>query len=122
MPGGERKNADHALMLALACGSTVEGAARKAGVIETTVYRRLNDPGFQRELNKLRSDMVQRATGMLTAATREAPFASRFSAPPTAARHAVGKGRGVEAASKSSSPAAVAAGECYTICYTFLRT
>ena len=35
--GGERKNADHALMLALACGSTVEGAARKAGVSETLV-------------------------------------------------------------------------------------
>ncbi len=119
MAGGERKNADHALMLALAFGSTVEGAA---GVSETTVYRRLNDPGFQRELNKLRSDMVQRATGMLTAATREAPFASRFSAPATAARHAVGKGRGVEAARKSSSPAAVAAQECSTICYTFLHT
>ena len=72
MAGGDRKNADHALMLTLAYGSTVEGAARKAGVSESTVYRRRNDPGFQRELNELRSDMVQRATGMLTAATMEA--------------------------------------------------
>ncbi len=59
-------------MLALACGATKEAAARKAGVSESTVYRRLNDPGFQRELNALRWEMVQRATGMLTAATMEA--------------------------------------------------
>jgi len=72
MPGGDRKNADNALMLALACGATVESAARKASVSESTVFRRLNDPGFQRELNAMRSDMVQRATGMLTAATMEA--------------------------------------------------
>lgn len=72
MPGGARKDADHALMLALACGATKEAAARKAGVSESTVYRRLNDPGFQRELSEMRSDMVQRATGMLTAATMEA--------------------------------------------------
>ena len=72
MPGGARKDADHALMLALACGATKEAAARKAGVSESTVYRRLKAPEFQRELNELRSDMVQRATGMLTAATMEA--------------------------------------------------
>jgi transposase-like protein len=72
MPGGERKNADHALMLALACGATKEAAARKAGVSESTVYRRLREAGFQRELNEMRSDMVQRATAMLTAATMEA--------------------------------------------------
>jgi hypothetical protein len=72
MPGGDRKEADHALMLALACGATKEVAARKAGVSESTVYRRLKEPGFQRELNELRSDMVQRATAMLTAATMEA--------------------------------------------------
>ena len=59
-------------MLALACGATVEGAARKAGGSGSTVYRRLPEPGFRRELNAPRADMVQRATGMLTAATLEA--------------------------------------------------
>lgn len=71
--GGQcRKNADHALMLDLACGATVESAARKAGVSDSTVYRRLKDPGFNRELAKLQSEMVQRATAMLTASTTEA--------------------------------------------------
>lgn len=72
MPGGDRKDADHALLLALACGATKEAAARKAGVSESTVYRRLKEPGFQRELNKMRVDMVQRATSMLTASAMEA--------------------------------------------------
>jgi transposase len=72
MAGNGRKNADHALMLALACGATIESAARKSGVSESTVYRRLKDPGFQRELAKLQSEMVQRATAMLTASTLEA--------------------------------------------------
>ena len=58
MAGNGRKNADQALMLALACGATVESAARKASVSESTIYRRLKDPGFQRELAKLQSEMV----------------------------------------------------------------
>ena len=72
MPGGDRKNADHALMLALACGATIESAARKTGVSESTIYRRFKDAGFQRELAKMQSEMVQRATAMLTASTMEA--------------------------------------------------
>jgi hypothetical protein len=72
VPGGDKKDVDQTLMLALACGATKEAAARKAGVSESTVYRRLNEPGFLRELNELRRDMVQRASGMLTAATLEA--------------------------------------------------
>jgi transposase len=72
MAGSGRKNADRALMLALACGATIENAARKSGISESTVYRRLKDPGFKRELAKLQSEMVQRATAMLTASTTEA--------------------------------------------------
>ena len=49
----------------------VESAARKSGVSESTVYRRLEDPGFQRELAKLQSEMVQRTTAMITASTLE---------------------------------------------------
>jgi hypothetical protein len=67
-----RKNADDALLLALACGATLEAAARKAEVSERTVRRRLADPAFQKRLTQIRDDMVQRAMGMLTAAAMEA--------------------------------------------------
>jgi hypothetical protein len=43
-----RKAVDRVLLQALACGATVENAARKAGVCERTVYRRLEDPAFGR--------------------------------------------------------------------------
>jgi hypothetical protein len=67
-----RRNADHRLLLALACGATVESAARQAGVSESTAYRRLAAPEFRRQLQNLRADMVQRTAGMLTAAAGEA--------------------------------------------------
>jgi hypothetical protein len=60
------------LVLALACGATVENAARTAGVSWRTVYRRLADPAFHKRLRAARADMLQRATGMLTAAALEA--------------------------------------------------
>jgi hypothetical protein len=55
-------------MLALACGATLEGAARQAGVSESTVRRRVKDPQFLAKLQALRGDMVQRTSGALTAA------------------------------------------------------
>jgi hypothetical protein len=67
-----RRSADQPLLVALACGATVENAARTAGVSEATVYRRLRDPVFRERLQQVRADMVQRASGMLTAATGEA--------------------------------------------------
>ena len=67
-----RKKAIDALLTALACGASAEVAARKAGVSERTVYRRLADPSFQQQLAALRADMVQRSAGMLTAASLEA--------------------------------------------------
>jgi hypothetical protein len=67
-----RRNADQRLLLALACGATVESAARQAGVSESTAYRRLADPAFRRQLQQLQADMVQRTAGMLTAAAGEA--------------------------------------------------
>jgi hypothetical protein len=72
MASGSRRQADDALILALACGSTAEAAAAKAGVSRSTVQRRLADPAFQRKLADARADMVGRATGMLTAAAMEA--------------------------------------------------
>jgi hypothetical protein len=61
-----RKSADQALALALAAGLTVEAAARQANVAPRTVYRRLDDPGFLREVDTLRADMVGQALGRLT--------------------------------------------------------
>jgi hypothetical protein len=67
-----RHNADEALVLALACGATVENAARTAGVSLRTVYRRLAEPTFRTRMQGARAEMVQRATAMLTAAALEA--------------------------------------------------
>jgi hypothetical protein len=68
----QRKKSEDALLMALACGATVEGAARQCQLCARTVYRRLADPTFQRRLEALRADMVQRTAGMLTAAAGEA--------------------------------------------------
>jgi hypothetical protein len=67
-----KRNADNQLLLALACGASVENAARQAGVSESTAYRRLADPDFSQRLKELRADMVQRTAGALTAAATEA--------------------------------------------------
>jgi hypothetical protein len=63
-----RKAVDRVLLQALACGATVENAARKAGVCERTVYRRLEDQAFRRRVRDLRTEMMQRTGGMLTGA------------------------------------------------------
>ena len=60
--------ADRVLLRALACGATVENAARKAGVTERTVYRRLADPKFQAELKKTTQEMFQRTAAVLSGA------------------------------------------------------
>ena len=56
MAGGDRSNADHLIVAALAAGSTNEDAATAAGVSERTVRRRLEDPAF-----RARVDDAQRA-------------------------------------------------------------
>jgi hypothetical protein len=60
------------LLRALAFGATKEAAAQKANVGVATVYRRLNNPDFMQQLQKIRSDMVERTSGSLTAAGTEA--------------------------------------------------
>src|SRR5271166_2712663 len=67
-----KKEIDERLLIALACGSTAEAAARSLNVSERTVYRRLADPAFRRRLQEMRADMVQRTAGALTAAASEA--------------------------------------------------
>jgi hypothetical protein len=68
MPRSVRKGADRALLQALACGASVEHAARKAGLSERTAYRRLADPAFLEQLEQLRAEMVQRTAALLTGA------------------------------------------------------
>ena len=60
--------ADQVLLQALACGATVELAARKANMGERTAYRRLKDPCFLQRLEQLRADMVGRTASLLTGA------------------------------------------------------
>jgi hypothetical protein len=72
VPRTPRKKAEDALLLALACGATVEQAARQCGLSDRTVYRRLADPGFKRRLQGVRADFVQRTAGTMTAAGTEA--------------------------------------------------
>jgi hypothetical protein len=70
--GQRRRTADDAMVLALACGATVESAAQRAGVSERTAFRRLKDAAFQERVQATRLEMVQRTGGMLTAASLEA--------------------------------------------------
>ncbi len=67
-----RKKNDDALVLALACGATVEAAARQCDLSERTVYKRLKEPEFQQRVKQVRSDMVRRSAGLLSAASGEA--------------------------------------------------
>ena len=68
MPRSCAKDADPAFLQALACGATVENAARKAGISERTAYRRLHNPAFVQQLDQLRAEMVRRTAGLLTGA------------------------------------------------------
>jgi len=72
MPQRGRRKADKVLLAALGCGAAIEVAAHKAGVSEATVYRRLQDPEFIKELQKFQSDIVKRAAATSTAAMTEA--------------------------------------------------
>ena len=60
------------LIQTLACGASIEGAARECGASSRTIHRRLADPQFRRRVQQIRSDMMQRIAGSLTAASTEA--------------------------------------------------
>ncbi|MBN9518852.1 hypothetical protein J0H58_10090, partial [bacterium] len=49
-----------------------EAAARQCDLSERTVYTRLKDPDFQRRVKQVRTDMVRRSAGLLSAASGEA--------------------------------------------------
>jgi hypothetical protein len=64
-----KKHADVAIMLALAAGASAPAAAEKAGVSERTVYRRLQDPDFQRAVLKAREKLLDEAIGHIAQAS-----------------------------------------------------
>jgi hypothetical protein len=72
MPSGVKEQRDERILMALACGSTIEQAATKGEVTAKTVQRRMQEPEFRKRLHMLRSEMVSRAASMLTAAALEA--------------------------------------------------
>jgi HEAT repeat protein len=53
------------LVLALAAGASVASAARKAGCSARTLFRRLEDDAFRRQVARARTQIVSRATSML---------------------------------------------------------
>ena len=71
MPRAGRKKAEATLLRLLACGATVESAARTAGVAQRTVYRRLADASFRQKVKEAQAEMLERATAMATAASGE---------------------------------------------------
>jgi hypothetical protein len=66
-----RKKADQLLLMALACGATVDAAARSAAISPATAYRRLQDPEFCKQLQQILTDMLQRTSNMMTASGME---------------------------------------------------
>lgn len=72
MAGNGRKSADGVLITALAAGKCVRVAAEEAGIGERTVYRRLEDAAFRRQVDEARGDMISRATGQLSDAATSA--------------------------------------------------
>jgi hypothetical protein len=69
MAGSGRQNADAVLIAALASGATVPAAATLAHVGERTIYRRLEDAEFRRQVNDARGEILARTVGRLADAT-----------------------------------------------------
>jgi hypothetical protein len=72
MANSVKEQRDERILMALACGSTIEQAAAKGDVAVKTVQRLLQETDFRKRLSLLRSEMVSRAASMLTAASLEA--------------------------------------------------
>jgi hypothetical protein len=68
----KEKVSDDTLLKLLACGATVESAARKVEIAERTVYRRSAKPGFKQRLQALRHEIVERNANTASALGTEA--------------------------------------------------
>ena len=60
------------LAVALAAGLPVSEAAKSSGLSERTVYRRLQEPGFQKRLAATRDELLTSALGELAASATHA--------------------------------------------------
>jgi hypothetical protein len=81
-----RRNADAALLAALASGRSIADAAKLAGISESTARRRCRDQAFADELAKVHAEALQQAMALLTEGTVAASMTLRtllFNAPPT---------------------------------------
>lgn len=72
MAGSGRRNADFVLIVALAGGAPLRDAAAQAGVSERTARRRTGDQEFMRRVSQTRTEMIDRAVGVLTEASVQA--------------------------------------------------
>ncbi|MBI2061982.1 MAG: tyrosine-type recombinase/integrase [Nitrospirae bacterium] len=72
MSRSETKNEDAALLAALAAGKSVDECAKATGVSRATAYRRLDDPAFKAELDRLKRDILDRTMAQLSEAGLEA--------------------------------------------------
>ena len=72
MSGGERRNADAALVAALAGGATVRDAAAEVGIGEATAHRRLKEAGFRGRVDDARAELIAAAVARLGAASTKA--------------------------------------------------
>jgi hypothetical protein len=68
----DQRRGDDSLLAALAAGSTVEVAAKAAGLSVRTAYRRLADPVFARRLAQARDELISNALGELVECASEA--------------------------------------------------
>jgi hypothetical protein len=66
------RKTDELAIAALATGATVEEAAQRAGIGQSTLYRRLQKPEFQAAVRELRAQAVREAAGKLAAAMTKA--------------------------------------------------
>ena len=72
MSGIRRETYEHRLVAALAEGATQVEAARRAGVTDRTVRRRLDEPEFLERVRTERAAMLGRASGRSAALVVEA--------------------------------------------------
>ncbi len=72
MSGGDRRNANAALIAALAGGATVQDAATAAGVGVATARRRLKEPDFRHQVDQARAEILTGAMSRLSAACTDA--------------------------------------------------
>jgi hypothetical protein len=67
-----RRNADPTIIAALLAGASLDDAAKRAGMSEQTVRRRLRDPEFRARLDAAETEMIETAGRALSGYVPEA--------------------------------------------------